>query len=198
MYYILWVGTMRPKARGLAQNGGPPDRRRVTRQVWFCTWWTGRTAYLFRTVPVALTGAAHLWADGIFQQLLNSKCTQPSVISYTSRKKSMAWYSPRSMPSLWGTMKTPLPVSPTYTDRHRLAGGGIGEGVWAGDGERQVDETFCGQIISKIESCVRPLRWTTVLSLTFCLVIGWNVWCNCNVNKTKNMYQCSNWPKKFY
>jgi hypothetical protein len=32
--------------------------RGVTRQVWFCTWWTGRTACLFRTVPVALTGAA--------------------------------------------------------------------------------------------------------------------------------------------
>jgi hypothetical protein len=24
MYYILWVETMRSKARGLAQNGGPP------------------------------------------------------------------------------------------------------------------------------------------------------------------------------
>ncbi len=49
--------------------------------------------------------------------------------------------------------------------------------------------------LSTIESCVRPLRWTTVLSFTFCLVIQWNVWCNCNVNKTKNMDQCSNGPK---
>ncbi len=39
--------------------------RRVTRQVWFCTWWTGRTASLFCTVPVALTGAVQLRADGI-------------------------------------------------------------------------------------------------------------------------------------
>ncbi len=37
----------------------------MTQEVWFCTWWTGRTAYLFRTVPVALTGAALLLADGI-------------------------------------------------------------------------------------------------------------------------------------
>ncbi len=40
--------------------------RRVNRQVWFCMWWTGRTACFFRTVPAALTGAALLWADGIF------------------------------------------------------------------------------------------------------------------------------------
>ncbi len=39
--------------------------RRVTRQVWVCTWWTGRTACLFRTVPVTLTGAANPRADGI-------------------------------------------------------------------------------------------------------------------------------------
>jgi hypothetical protein len=55
--------------------------RRVTRQVWFCRWWMGRTACLFRTVPVALTGAARLRADGIFQLLLDCKFTQPSVIS---------------------------------------------------------------------------------------------------------------------
>ncbi len=39
--------------------------RRVIRQVWFCTRWTGRTDCLFRTVPVALRGAAQLRADGI-------------------------------------------------------------------------------------------------------------------------------------
>ncbi len=32
--------------------------RRVTQQVSFCTWWTGRTACLFCTVTVALAGAA--------------------------------------------------------------------------------------------------------------------------------------------
>ncbi len=39
---------------------------RVTRQVWFCTWWTGRTACLFSTVPVDLTGAAQLRSVEIF------------------------------------------------------------------------------------------------------------------------------------
>ncbi len=39
--------------------------RRVTPQVWFCMWWTGRSAFLFLTVPVALTGAARLRAGGI-------------------------------------------------------------------------------------------------------------------------------------
>ncbi len=39
--------------------------RRVTRRVWFWPWWTGRTARLFCTIPVALTGAAQLRADGI-------------------------------------------------------------------------------------------------------------------------------------
>ncbi len=29
--------------------------RRVTRQVWFCMWWTGHTACLFRNIPLALT-----------------------------------------------------------------------------------------------------------------------------------------------
>jgi hypothetical protein len=37
--------------------------RTVTRQVWFCTWWTGRTACLFRNVPVSLPGAAQLLAE---------------------------------------------------------------------------------------------------------------------------------------
>jgi hypothetical protein len=46
--------------------------RKVARQVWFCTWWTGRTAFLFRTVLVVLTRAAQLRADG-FQLLLYSR-----------------------------------------------------------------------------------------------------------------------------
>ncbi len=74
---------MRPKARGLAQHGGPPGWRGVTRQVWFCTWWTGRTIdlpfpyrtrCLYRSCPIAR------WWN--FQLLLYSKCTQPSVMSY--------------------------------------------------------------------------------------------------------------------
>jgi hypothetical protein len=40
-------------------------RRRVTRQLWFCTRRTGRPACFFHTKPVALTGAAQLRADGI-------------------------------------------------------------------------------------------------------------------------------------
>ncbi len=58
---------MRPKARRLDQHCGPPaGLRRATRQMWFCTWWTGRTACHFCTVPVALTEAiSQLQADGI-------------------------------------------------------------------------------------------------------------------------------------
>jgi hypothetical protein len=60
---------MKPKARGLVHYGGPPfwleeqesDPAGVILYVL-----TGRTACLFRTVPVALTGAAQLRADGIF------------------------------------------------------------------------------------------------------------------------------------
>jgi hypothetical protein len=40
--------------------------RRVTWQMRFCMWCMGPTACLFRTVPVALTGAAQLRAGGIF------------------------------------------------------------------------------------------------------------------------------------
>jgi hypothetical protein len=66
--------------------------RRVTRQVWFCVWWTGHIACLFRTVPVALTGAARMRADGI-----SSWCYNINVHNHpswaTSRKEGMAWYS---------------------------------------------------------------------------------------------------------
>jgi hypothetical protein len=78
--------------------------RRVTRQVWFCT---GRTACLFLTVPVSLTGAARLRADGV-----SSCCYIVNVHNYTSwaasRKEGMAWYSSRPMPSLW---LSPTPFS---------------------------------------------------------------------------------------
>ncbi len=76
--------------------------RRVTRQVWFCTWWMDRTACLFHTVPYSPDRsypAASWWN---FQLLFYSKCAQhPSWIWSTSRKEAMAWYSSRPMPYLW-------------------------------------------------------------------------------------------------
>ncbi len=59
---------MSPKARGLAQHGGPPG-------------WLEES--LFRTVPVALIGAAQLRADGISSCCC--KCTQPSVMSFITQ-----------------------------------------------------------------------------------------------------------------
>jgi hypothetical protein len=54
----------------------------------------------FCSVPVALTGAAQLRADGI-----SSCCYIVNVHNHpslaTSRKEGMAWYSCRPMPSLW-------------------------------------------------------------------------------------------------
>ncbi len=99
-----WTCIMRPKARGLVQHGGPPGR------AWgewpgrcdfgFWTLWTGRTARLFRTVPVALTGAAQLRADRV-----SSCCYIVNVNNHpswaTSRKGDIAWYSGRLMSSLW-------------------------------------------------------------------------------------------------
>ncbi len=41
-----------------------PGWSRITRQVWLCTWWTGRTACLLNTVQVALRQElSHLRAD---------------------------------------------------------------------------------------------------------------------------------------
>ncbi len=92
---------MRPKARGLAQHGGPPgwleksDPAGVVLYVM-----TGYNAGLFHAVPVALTGVAQLRADGI-----SSCCYIVNVHNHsflvTSRKEGMAWYSSRPMPSLW-------------------------------------------------------------------------------------------------
>ncbi len=61
------LGPMRPKARGLVQHGGPPgwlweiDPAGVT--LWVMGGMYRLAAYLFRTVPVSLTGAAQLQAD---------------------------------------------------------------------------------------------------------------------------------------
>ncbi len=105
-----WFRTMMSKARWLAQHGGRlAGWRRVTRQVWFCMWWTGHTAWLFRTVQVALPGAAQLRTVGI-----SSCCYTVNVHNHpswaTSRKEGMAWYSIRPMPSLWSRRKKARPA----------------------------------------------------------------------------------------
>jgi hypothetical protein len=49
------IHSMRPKARVLDQHGGPPAwLAESDPEAGFCTWWVGRTTYLFLTVPVAL------------------------------------------------------------------------------------------------------------------------------------------------
>ncbi len=66
--------------------------RILTRRMWFCTWLTGRTVCLFRTVPVALTGAAKLRADGISSCFYIANVhNHPSWAM--SHKEDMAWYS---------------------------------------------------------------------------------------------------------
>jgi hypothetical protein len=100
--YLTWWGTYQwgRMLEGWSNTAGRlAGWKRVTRQVWFCTWWTGCTTCLFRTLPVALTGAAQLRADGI-----SSCCYIINVHNHpswaTSRKEGMAWYSSRPMPSL--------------------------------------------------------------------------------------------------
>ncbi len=79
--------------------------RKVTRLVWICTWWTGHTARLFLTVPVALTEAAQLRADWI-----PSCCFRVNVHNHpswaTSSKKGMVWYSSSPMPYLFSSSNT--------------------------------------------------------------------------------------------
>ncbi len=81
------------------------DWRRVSCQVWFCTWWTGRTACLFHT-------------DGLpWPELSSCKPMEfPAVVikqmyttvrRATSRKEGMTWYRP--LPSCW----RPLSFTPT-------------------------------------------------------------------------------------
>ncbi len=74
--------------------------RKETRQVWCCTWYSGRTNCLFHTL-LPFKGAAQLRADGISScfYMVNVN-NHPSWA--TSRKEGMAWYSSRPMmPSLW-------------------------------------------------------------------------------------------------
>ncbi len=125
MYYILWVGTIKPKARGLVQNGGPPGWMEETDPAGVILYvMDGPYCLPFPYgTRCALTGAAQLWADGIFQLLLCSKCTKPSVMSYSSRRK--AW--PGALPypcllsrELWELY---LLAQHTQTDIDSLAGG---------------------------------------------------------------------------
>ncbi len=88
--FLEWPIPMRPKARGLAQHGGPPGGLEESDPAGvICMWWSGRTAYLFHTVPVVLTGVDQLWAKRIF-----SWCYTVNVHNHpswaTSRKEGMA------------------------------------------------------------------------------------------------------------
>ncbi len=53
---------MRPKARGLAQRGGPPGWLEENDPAGVILYEMGHTDCLFRTVPVTLTGDAQLRA----------------------------------------------------------------------------------------------------------------------------------------
>ncbi len=82
------IGTiepMRPKARGLDQHGGPLAGVKSPGRCDFVH--DGRAVppafSVLYSVQVALTGAAQLRDDGNFQLLLYSKCTQPSLMSWS-------------------------------------------------------------------------------------------------------------------
>jgi hypothetical protein len=101
LYWTFVLQAMRPKIRGLAQHGGPPgwlERSDLAGGILFVI--DGRIGCLFHTVPVALTGAAQLRADGI-----SSCCYIVNVFNHPSwamsGKEGLAWYSSRPMPSLW-------------------------------------------------------------------------------------------------
>jgi hypothetical protein len=82
--------TMRPKARGLAQHGGPPDWLEESDPAGCVFVRDGRS------MPPALTTTplAPVWGSSI------TKCAQNTVMSYTSSKEGMAWYFSRPMPYL--------------------------------------------------------------------------------------------------
>ncbi len=93
----------------------------LLRLVRFCTWWTGRTACLFRTVPVALTRAAQLRSNTVQN---SSCCYIVNVHNHPpwamSRKEGMAWYSiSRPMPSLWAECFQPQRNKRDYMRRER-------------------------------------------------------------------------------
>ncbi len=109
---------MRPRARGLAQHGGPPGwlaESDPTGVILYFTDGPYRLPFSYRS----LTGAAKLQAEGIL-----SCCHIKNVHNHpswaASRKEGMAWYSSRSIPSLW--YRLPWRTVPlALTDRIPLA-----------------------------------------------------------------------------
>jgi hypothetical protein len=74
---------MRPRARGLAQHGGPPGWLEESDPAGSILYVMDGPYHLpFCAVPVALTGAAQLRAYGIY---IVNECTQPSVMSYVTQ-----------------------------------------------------------------------------------------------------------------
>ena len=74
---------MRPKARGLAQHGGPPgwlEESDPADVILYVIDEPYRLPLQYRTVPVALTGAAQLRAEGISScsYILNDTHNHPS------------------------------------------------------------------------------------------------------------------------
>ncbi len=103
---------------GRRLEGWPNTAALPARQMWFCTWWTGLAACLFHTVPVALTGAAQLRAHGISSCCYIVRMYVNKHPSWaTSRKEGMAWFSRRTMPSLWACRPGPwLAVATIFID----------------------------------------------------------------------------------
>ncbi len=110
--------TIRPKARGLVQHGGPPGWLGAgdTAGSDFCVmWWT---------VHAACPDGPHpLCGVPVWGWLL---IVHKSPSWATSRKEDMAWYASRPMPSLWsywparvqrlaGLYNNPMPESAIYS-----------------------------------------------------------------------------------
>jgi hypothetical protein len=85
MILVAWSPTRRPKARGLAQPGGPPgwlEESDPAGVILYVIDGPYRLPLPCRTAPVALTGAAQLRAYGISSCCyIVNECTQPSVMS---------------------------------------------------------------------------------------------------------------------
>jgi hypothetical protein len=80
--FYWWFLSRRPKARGVAKQGGPPGwLDESDPAVWFCMWWTGRTACLFPYCTGCSDRSCPATSWWNFPLLLYSKCTQPSFKS---------------------------------------------------------------------------------------------------------------------
>jgi hypothetical protein len=77
---------MRPKARGLAQHGGPPGWQEESDPAGVILYMIDGPYCLSCTVPVALTGAAQLRADGI-----SSCCYMNTTIRHELCHARKAW-----------------------------------------------------------------------------------------------------------